>query len=75
MAAERSTLPRRQEEVRVGGQTVRVKVLETPAGTRIKPEYDDVTRVAQATGRAALDVAAEARNLAERLLVRSNDET
>jgi uncharacterized protein (DUF111 family) len=54
---------------------VRVKVLETPAGTRIKPEYDDVTRVAQATGRAALDVAAEARNLAERLLVRSNDET
>ena len=73
--AERSTLPRREEEVRVGGQTVRVKVLETPAGTRVKPEYDDVTRVAKATGRAALDVAAEARNLAERLLVRSNDET
>jgi uncharacterized protein (TIGR00299 family) protein len=75
MTAERSTLPRRLEEVQVAGQPVRVKLLETPAGTRIKPEYDDVTRVARATGRAALDVASEARIQAERLLVRNNDES
>jgi hypothetical protein len=66
--AERLTLPRRQHEVRIEGQLVRVKVLETPAGIRVKPEYDDVTRVAQLTGRAALDVATQARKLAIELL-------
>lgn len=68
--AERVTLPRSEREVAVTGGTVRVKLLETPVGIRPKPEYDDVTRVARATGRAALDVAAEARTAASRLLAR-----
>jgi hypothetical protein len=71
--AERVTLPRRQHEVRVDGERVRVKVLETPAGIRVKPEYDDVTRVAQLTGRAALEVAAMARSLAEQLENQTQD--
>jgi pyridinium-3,5-bisthiocarboxylic acid mononucleotide nickel chelatase len=58
---ERVTLPRRQVEVETtGGHRIRVKVLETPAGARLKPEYDDVSAVARRTGRPALDVAREA---------------
>jgi hypothetical protein len=64
---ERLTLPRRSREVMVEGEPVRVKVLETPGGVRMKPEYDDVTRAARATGLAALDVAQRARAAAERL--------
>lgn len=62
--ADRVTLPRTETEVAVTGGRVRVKVLETPDGIRFKPEYDDVTRVAQETGRPALEVAAEARVVA-----------
>lgn len=65
--AERITLPRREHAVRVDGHAVRVKVIETPAGPRVKPEFDDVSRAAQATGRPALEVAALARAAAERL--------
>jgi uncharacterized protein (DUF111 family) len=61
------TLPRREHAVRVDGHSVRVKVIETPAGPRVKPEFDDVSRAAQATGRPALEVAALARAAAERL--------
>ena len=66
-AAERMTLPRHEHAVRVEGHTVRVKVVETPAGPRIKPEYEDVNQAARATGRPALEVAALARAAAERL--------
>jgi uncharacterized protein (DUF111 family) len=38
---------------------VRVKVLESPTGPKVKPEFDDVTLVAARTGRPAIDVAAE----------------
>ena len=66
-SAERMTLPRHEHAVRVDGHDVRVKVIETPAGPRVKPEYDDVNRAARATGRPALEVAALARAAAERL--------
>lgn len=67
--AERTTLLRRQVRYRTpDGAEVRVKVLETPSGPRLKPEFDDVTQVAHATGRPALDVAAEVRAAAERLV-------
>lgn len=63
---DRVTLPRTEEEVTVSGERVRVKLLRTPDGIRCKPEFEDVTRVARATGRTALDVAAEARAAAGR---------
>lgn len=68
--AERLTLARAEREVAVTGGTVRVKLLDTPGGIRVKPEYEDVARLARATGRAALDVAAEARTAASRLVGR-----
>ena len=66
-AAERMTLPRHERSVNVDGYAVRVKVIDTPAGPRVKPEFDDVSRAARATGRPALEVAALARAAAERL--------
>ncbi len=58
--AERVTLPRRLIEVQApGGYRVRVKVVETPAGPRLKPEFDDVSAVARETGRPALEIARE----------------
>lgn len=64
---ERVTLPRRMVELTIAdGTVIRAKVLETPAGPRLKPEYDDVAQVARATGRPAVEVAAEARAVAER---------
>jgi uncharacterized protein (TIGR00299 family) protein len=58
--AERVTLPRREIVVEVEqGMLVRVKVLEGPGGTRVKPEFEDVARVAARTGRPAIDVAEE----------------
>jgi pyridinium-3,5-bisthiocarboxylic acid mononucleotide nickel chelatase len=68
---ERITLPRRQVTVRLGNEVqVRVKVLESPAGTppRVKPEYDDVLAAAQAMGLAPLEVARAAQRSAEALI-------
>jgi uncharacterized protein (DUF111 family) len=68
---ERVTLPRRQVTVRLGAEVqVRVKVLETPAGTppRVKPEYDDVLAAAQTLGQAPLEVARAAQRSAEALI-------
>ncbi len=66
-AAERMTLPRHERSVSVDGHVVRVKVIDTPAGPRVKPEFEDVSQAARATGRPALEVAALARAAAERL--------
>ena len=56
-AVSRLALPRRIVEVAVLGQTVRVKQVELPDGTtRGKPEFDDVQRLALATGRRPLDI-------------------
>ena len=53
----RLTLPREMGQVEVLGHVVRVKTVRLPAGgTRVKPEYDDVQRVALATGRRPADI-------------------
>ena len=53
----RVTLPRREEQVEVLGHPVRIKTVLLPDGSeRSKPEYDDVQRVALATGRRATDI-------------------
>ena len=63
--AERVTLSRREILVELEqGMSVRVKVLEGPGGTRVKPEYEDVARVAARTGRPAIDVAKEMQHAA-----------
>ena len=58
--AERVTLARREILLDAGqGMLVRVKVLDGPGGTRVKPEYEDVARVAARTGQPAIEVAKE----------------
>jgi uncharacterized protein (TIGR00299 family) protein len=53
----RVTLPRRFEEVDLLGHVVRMKIVQLPDGSeRAKPEFDDVQRVALATGRRAADI-------------------
>lgn len=53
----RVTLPRRVEQVELLGHAVRIKTVVLPDGSeRSKPEYDDVQRVALATGRRAADI-------------------
>ena len=60
VTAERVTLARRQLEVpTTDGQSIRVKVLETPAGPRVKAEYEDVRAAATRLGRPAHDLARE----------------
>lgn len=67
-AGERVTLARREAVVPgAGGEALRVKLLDGPAGTRFKPEYDDVTAEARRTGRPALDVADSIRDQARPL--------
>jgi hypothetical protein len=58
--AERVTLPRRLISVLAAdGVPVQVKVLETPAGPRVKAEFEDVRRAAARLGRPAIEVARE----------------
>jgi uncharacterized protein (TIGR00299 family) protein len=53
----RLALPREQATVGVLGHSVRVKVVALPdGGSRAKPEFDDVQRVALATGRRPADI-------------------
>jgi pyridinium-3,5-bisthiocarboxylic acid mononucleotide nickel chelatase len=53
----RLTLPRRFAEVDVLGHAVRLKTVTLPDGSeRAKPEYDDVQRVALATGQRPADI-------------------
>ena len=64
----RVALPRRQVMADVLGHSIRVKVVELPGGgTRAKPEFDDVQRIALATGRQAADIYQLALGAAERL--------
>ena len=54
---ERLALPRREECVEVLGTSVRVKIVTLPDGARrVKPEFDDVQRLALATGRRPADI-------------------
>jgi uncharacterized protein (TIGR00299 family) protein len=58
--AERITLPREEWRLDTGeGQSVRVKTVEAPGGSRSKPEFDDVVREARRTGRPAHLLAGE----------------
>jgi uncharacterized protein (TIGR00299 family) protein len=53
----RRALDRSAETVEVLGHTIAVKVVQLPDGRRrAKPEFEDVARVAQATGRSAQDI-------------------
>jgi pyridinium-3,5-bisthiocarboxylic acid mononucleotide nickel chelatase len=55
---ERVTLSRREIQVPAAdGVLIPVKVLETPAGPRLKPEYEAVRAAAERLGRPAIDVA------------------
>ena len=54
---ERRALPRQVRVVDVLGHPVAVKLVTLPGGAlRAKPEYEDVRRVAEATGRPAADI-------------------
>jgi pyridinium-3,5-bisthiocarboxylic acid mononucleotide nickel chelatase len=55
--ASRSVLPREERSTDVLGHAVRVKVVTLPTGEiRAKPEFEDVSRVALATGRSTCDI-------------------
>ena len=65
---ERRALHRDRRGVEVLGHELMVKVVRLPDGRRrIKPEFDDVQRVALATGRPAADIFKLAIEAAERL--------
>lgn len=67
--AERVTLKRRMISVPASdGIAVQVKVLETPAGPRVKAEFDDVRAAAARMGRPALEVAREVESRARALV-------
>lgn len=66
---ERVTLPRRQIEVPASdGTPVKVKVLDTPSGPRVKAEFDDVRAVATRLGRPAIEIAREIESTARALV-------
>lgn len=60
VSSERVTLARKRIEIEAAdGLAVGVKVLDAPAGPRVKAEYEDVRRAARHLGRPAIDVARE----------------
>lgn len=65
---QRRALPREEHHVSVLGHDLRLKLVRLPDGsTRAKPEYEDVQRVAEATGRSLRDIFWLASLEAERL--------
>jgi pyridinium-3,5-bisthiocarboxylic acid mononucleotide nickel chelatase len=67
VSVERTVLPRHMAEVDVHGHRVAVKVATLPdGGTRAKPEYVDVHRVAEATGLRPSDIFSLAAEAARR---------
>jgi uncharacterized protein (DUF111 family) len=65
---ERRALPREERRVDVLGHELTLKVVTLPGGRRrAKPEFDDVQRVALATGRSAADIFRLAIEAGERL--------
>jgi len=70
-AAWRSTLERGWIQVELSGvHRVGVKVWDAPGGRRLKAEYEEVTRAAEALGRPAPEVAREAEALASAALAK-----
>jgi uncharacterized protein (TIGR00299 family) protein len=65
---QRRALPRETRSVEVRGQVVRMKVVALPDGARrVKPEYDDVARLAEVTGITLREAVMAAREAAERV--------
>jgi uncharacterized protein (DUF111 family) len=63
----RRALPREIRTVQVLGSPVALKIVRLPNGrVRAKPEFSDVQRVAQQTGRSLRDIFQLAADLAER---------
>jgi uncharacterized protein (DUF111 family) len=68
MRLERRALPRDLRRVEVLGHELTLKVVTLPDGRRrAKPEFEDVQRVALATGRPASDIFQLAIDAGERL--------
>jgi uncharacterized protein (TIGR00299 family) protein len=68
LAVARRALARSVSHVTVLGHEIAVKVVSTPTGDRrAKPEFEDVRRVAEATGRPARDIFSLALQAAERV--------
>ncbi|MHB8838413.1 MAG: nickel pincer cofactor biosynthesis protein LarC [Gemmatimonadaceae bacterium] len=62
----RRALPRREMQVLVDGQPIRLKVVTLPDGSvRVKPEWEDVQAAARTLGRPAPEVSDRARRAAE----------
>jgi hypothetical protein len=67
IAVRRRALPRESRTVEVLGHSVAIKVVRLPDGSmRAKPEFSDVQRVAQETGRPLRDIFQLAADQAER---------
>jgi uncharacterized protein (TIGR00299 family) protein len=65
---ERRALPREMRSVDVRGHSVRMKIVSLPSGARrVKPEYDDVARLAEKTGITLREAVSAAREAAERV--------
>jgi uncharacterized protein (TIGR00299 family) protein len=65
---ERHALPREMRSVEVRGHSVRMKIVALPDGAhRVKPEYEDVARLAAVTGITLREAITAAREAAERV--------
>jgi hypothetical protein len=65
-SAIRSTLPRREITVEIAPSVmIRAKVMESPSGTRLKPEFDDVIKAAAVLRLPPVEVARRAQLAAE----------
>jgi uncharacterized protein (DUF111 family) len=65
---QRRALPRETRSVDVRGHSVRMKIVALPDGAhRVKPEYDDVARLAEVTGITLREAVSAAREAAERV--------
>lgn len=65
---QRHALSRETRSVQVRGHAVRMKIVAMPDGARrVKPEYDDVARLAEVTGITLREAVAAAREVAERV--------
>ena len=66
--ARRRALAREMRSVSVRGHEVRMKIVALPDGARrVKPEYDDVARLAEVTGITLREAVTAAREAAERV--------
>jgi hypothetical protein len=67
-SVQRRALSREIRSVEVRGHAVRMKIVALPGGARrVKPEYDDVARLAEVTGITLREAVSAAREAAERV--------